>query len=81
MAFTKLTSTQTKFLERHLRGTGRSLSSAQARATFGIENLSARMSELRDVGLRVRTSINKTGKTIYTISRRDVFGNQFKIFK
>ncbi len=80
MSFTQLTTTQVEFLEKHLRGTGRSLSAAQARATYGIQNLRARMSELRQTGLRVRKSKNTEGRTAYSVSRRDIMGNQFKIF-
>lgn len=80
MSFTNLKSTQVAFLEKHLRGTGRSMSAAQARATYGIENLRARMTELRQVGLRVRTGVNSEGRTTYTVSRRDQLGGQFKIF-
>ena len=80
MAFTQLKSTQVEFLETHLRGTGREMSSAQAEATYGILNLRARVSELRQLGLRVRTSKNTEGRTAYAVSRRNVFGGQWKIF-
>ena len=80
MAFTQLRTTQVEFLENYLRGTGRELSSAQAEATFGIMNLRARVSELRSVGLRVRKSVNTEGRTTYAVSRRDVFGDQYKLF-
>ena len=80
MAFTNLKSTQVEFLETYLRGTGRELSAAQAEATFGIQNLRARMTELRQVGLRVRKTTNTKGRTAYAVSRRDVFGDQFKLF-
>jgi len=80
MSFTTLKSTQVAFLESHLRGTGRSMSSAQAEATYGILNLRARMSELRSAGLNVRKSINTEGRTAYAVSRRDVFGDQFKLY-
>ena len=81
MAFTNLRSTQVEFLETYLRGTGRELSAAQAEATFGIQNLRARMTELRQVGLRVRKTTNTKGRTAYAVSRRDVFGDQFKLFR
>lgn len=81
MAFTKIKSTQVAFLEKHLRGTNREISAAQAEATYGIRNLRARMSELRSVGLRVRKGVNTEGRTTYAISRRDVFGDQFKLFQ
>jgi hypothetical protein len=79
MAFTTLKSTQVAFLETHLRGTGRAMSAAQASATYGIQNLRARMSELRSLGLRVRSTVNTEGRTAYAISRRDMLGGQFKL--
>jgi hypothetical protein len=80
MAFTQLRTTQVEFLEQYLRGTNRELSSAQAAATFGIKNLRARMTEFRQTGLRVRKSKNTAGRTVYSVSRRDMFGDQGKIF-
>jgi len=79
MAFTNIKSTQLAFLESHLRGTGREMSAAQARATYGIQNLRARMSDLRSAGLRIRTSVNTQGRTTYAVSRRDVFGDQYRL--
>lgn len=76
MSVIKLTMTQNEFLEGHLRGTGRTISAAQARATFGIQNLRARISELRSVGLRVNTTINSAGRTAYSISARDILGSR-----
>jgi hypothetical protein len=76
MAFTTIQTTQNEFLLNYLRGTGRTLTEAQARAQFGINNLSARISELRQMGFRVRTSTNTQGRTAYAVSRRDVFGSQ-----
>jgi hypothetical protein len=80
MAFTQLKNPQVVFLESHLRGTGRTMTSKQAAATYGIKNLRARMSELRQAGLNVRTGVNTEGRTTYAVSRRDVFGDQFKIW-
>ncbi len=80
MSFTKLSTTQVVFLENHLRGTGRAISSAQARATYGIKNLRARMTEFRQAGLRVRKSLNTEGRTQYSVSRRDVVGGQERRF-
>ena len=79
MSFTTIKSTQVAFLETHLRGTGRTMSAAQASATYGIQNLRARISELRSLGMRVRLSVNTEGRTAYAISRRDVLGGQYKI--
>lgn len=80
MSFTNLKTTQVKFLETYLRGTGAELSSAQAEATFGIKNLRARMTEMRQAGLRVRTSKNTKGNTTYSVSRRDTTNKEYKLF-
>lgn len=80
MSFTKLKTTQVSFLEQYLRGTNREMSSAQARATYGIKNLRARMTDLRQSGLTVRRGKNTEGRTTYAVSRRDVAGNQFRIY-
>jgi len=80
MSFTQIKTTQNKFLETYLRGTDQTLTAAQASAKFGIENLSARVSELRDLGLNVQTIPTKTtGCVAYRMSRRDVSGSQAKV--
>jgi hypothetical protein len=73
MAFVKTSKTQNETLVSFLRGKNRGLTAPQARALFGIGNLRARMSELRQEGYRVRTSQNKSGKTVYFISRRMIW--------
>lgn len=80
MAVIKLTQSQNAFLEQHLRGTGRTISAAQAKATFGIQNLTARITELRKAGLVVNTTVNSAGKTAYSITARDAKGKRSKIF-
>lgn len=80
MAFTNLKTTQVSFLESHLRGTGRQMSAAQAQSTYGILNMRARMSDMRNAGLRVRTSTNTEGRTAYSVSRRDIAGYQGRVF-
>ena len=50
------------------------------KARFGIKNLSARMSELRDAGLVVRVDTATTGKARYAVSARDVSGSRAKAF-
>ena len=80
MAFTKLTTSQTAFLEQYLRGTGKALTESDASARFGIQNLRARMTDLRNAGLVVRTDVATTGKTRYTVSARDVNGSRAKVF-
>lgn len=70
MAFANLKTSQKEFLVKYLRGTGRELSSAQADVLYGIQNLRARMSELRGEGFTVRTRKNTEGRTAYAVSRR-----------
>ena len=70
MAFTKLTTSQRDFLVGYLRGTGKELSAAQAKANYGINQLPARMSELRTEGFKVRTRYNTVGTLSYAVSRR-----------
>ena len=72
MAFTSIKMTQREFLIDYLRGTGRELSAPQAETLYGIQNLRARMSEIRQDGFRVRTRVNTTGRMSYAISRRMV---------
>lgn len=81
MAFTSIKSTQVAFLEKHLRGTNRTLTESQAKSLYGVKNLRARLSDMRQAGLNVtRVSTKTTSRSAYRISRRDVFGDQFKIF-
>lgn len=72
MSFTQLTTSQNEFLVNYLRGTGRELTSAQAAANYGIKNLRARITELRQEGFKVRTRRNTVGTTSYAVSRRKV---------
>lgn len=78
-SFTTIKSTQNEFLEQFLRGTGRTISSRQAESIYGIKNISARMSELRSAGLKVRRVKNTAGRTAYTISARDVTGSRARM--
>jgi hypothetical protein len=71
---------QASFLEKHLRGTGRTISVAQAQANYGIAKLTARISELRAAGLQVKTITNTSGNTAYKISARDVNGSRARMF-
>jgi hypothetical protein len=80
MSFTTIKSNQTAFLETYLRGTGKSLTAADAAARFGIQNLTARVSELRDAGLNVKAEPATTGKLRYSMTARDVFGSRAKVF-
>jgi hypothetical protein len=80
MAFTKISTTQNKFLESYLRGTGRHISASQAEKIYGIKNIRARMSEFRQRGLRVRTLINSAGNTAYAVSARDTTGSRALVF-
>ena len=80
MAFTKIKTNQKAFLETYLRGTGKTLTAADAKARFGIQQLPARMSEFRDAGLVVKTAKATTGKTKYAVTARDVNGSRAKVF-
>lgn len=80
MSFTILSQPQNQFLESYLRGTGRTLTEAEARARFGIQNLRARMSELRQAGLIVRVERATTGRARYAVSSRDYYGGRARVF-
>lgn len=64
---------QARFLENHLRGTGRTLTASQAAKQYGILNLTARVFDLRNLGLNVKVAAGK-----YSISARDVVGSRAK---
>ena len=86
MARTKRTSNLNKvknqkaFLETYLRGTGRTLSAAQASANYGIAQLPARIYEMKQAGLVVKTVTNTSGNTAYKIVARDVTGSRARVF-
>ena len=80
MSFTKLRTTQNEFLEAHMRGTGVELTVKQARATYGVQNLRARICELRKAGLNVQSRKNYMGAASYRIPSRDMFGSRASIF-
>lgn len=70
MSFVKTTKTQVEYLVSYLRGTNRSISAPQALSIFGIKNLRARISDLRQAGFKIRKSFNTEGRTTYFVSRR-----------
>lgn len=72
MAFVNSSKTQTQLLVSYLRGTGRGISAPQAKSLFGIKNLRARISDLRQSGYKVRKNMNTQGNTTYFVSRRMV---------
>jgi len=80
MSFTTLKVTQNEFLEQHLRGTGRAISARQANSLYGIKNIRARMSELRNAGLRVNRKANTEGRSAYSVSARDLTGSRSQLF-
>jgi len=65
---------QARFLENHLRGTGRTLTASQAANQYGILNLTARVFDLRNLGLNVKVTSGA-----YSISARDVVGSRAKV--
>ena len=80
MAFTTIKTNQKTFLENYLRGTGKTLTAKDAKARFGIQQLPARMSEMKSAGLNVKTDVATTGATRYAITARDVNGSRAKMF-
>ncbi len=76
MSFTTLSVPQNEFLESHMRGTGVELTVKQARATYGVMNLRARICELRKAGLNVQSRKNYAGAASYRIPSRDVTGSR-----
>lgn len=50
------------------KGTRKSLSATQARTMFGVRNLRARVSELRDLGVRIET-----------VTSRSATGNAYRL--
>ena len=71
---------QKAFLETYLRGKGRTLSKEQAVANYGIQQLPARMYELKSAGMVVKTVKNTSGNTAYKVVSRDVNGSRAKVF-
>ena len=65
MAFVKTGKTQVESLVSFLRGKSRGISAPQAKALFGVKNLRARMSDIRQAGYRVRKTLNTEGRTTY----------------
>lgn len=65
---------QARFLENHLRGTGRTLTESQAANRYGILNLRARVFDLRTLGLNVKVASGK-----YKMVSRDIFGSRAKV--
>ena len=71
---------QKAFIETYLRGTGRTLSANQAKSNYGIAQLPARIFEMKQAGLVVKTVKNTSGNTAYKMVARDVTGSRSKIF-
>ena len=71
---------QKAFLETYLRGTGRTLSKEQAVANYGIQQLPARIYEMKSAGMVVKTVKNTSGNTAYKVVARDVNGSRSKVF-
>jgi len=68
MAFVKSNKSQKQLLISYLHGTNRGISAAQADAIFGIKNLRARMTELKQEGFVVYKDVNTRGNTTYFVS-------------
>jgi len=68
--------TQNQFLITHLRGTGRELTVAQAKSKYGIGNLRARVSELREAGYTIASRRTSTGSAAYLMATRKQGGSR-----
>lgn len=53
-------------IEKFLKS-GKKLSAAQAKSQYGVQNLSARISDLRKAGMSIRTLTTKAGTTAYAL--------------
>ena len=71
---------QKSFIETYQRGTGRTLSPAQAKANYGIAQLPARLHEMKAAGLVVKSVKNTSGNTAYRMTARDVNGSRARVF-
>ena len=80
MSFTTIKTNQKTFLENYLRGTRKTLTSAEASARFGIKSLPGRMSEFRSAGLNVRVTKSSKGTALYSVAARDAKGSRAKMF-
>lgn len=72
--------TQNQRLEAYLRGTGKELNAAQAELLFGVKNIRARMTDFRQNALKVNKRKSQSGSTMYSVTRRDIFGTECKAF-
>jgi hypothetical protein len=69
--------TQVQFLQELLRGNDVGLTAKEAKESYGIKHLGARMRDFRDNGFRVRTEVTgKYGELTYKLSARDVNGSR-----
>jgi hypothetical protein len=72
--------TQLQFLQDHMRGTGVSLTAAEASTMFDIKKLGARLHQLVKAGLKVRSVATGKGRELsYKVSARDLTGSRAKL--
>jgi hypothetical protein len=72
--------TQKQFLELHLRGTSKEITVAQARAQYGIQNLRARICEMRQDGLNVQSRKNYRNAGAFSMRSRDLTGSRATMY-
>jgi hypothetical protein len=60
--------TQNEQIVKYLSVPTRTLTEAQARSRFGVQNLRARISELRSDGTRIVTTTNSKGRAAYSLA-------------
>jgi hypothetical protein len=77
---TETLKTQNELLENYLRGKNRSITAHEAETRFGILNLRARVTELRQAGLKVTTDVTRDGRAKYFVASKDVYGSKKRVF-
>ena len=72
--------TQNELLHNYLRGKNRSITAQHAYSRFGIKNLRARITELRNLGLKVTSDVTRDGRAKYSIAAKTVTGSRKSLF-
>ena len=67
---TQTSGTQNESIQKYLSTAGRTLTEKQAERLFGVKNLSARVAELRQNGIRVVTEKTRDGRAKYSVASR-----------
>ena len=72
--------TQLEFLQTHMRGTDVELTAKEASSMYDIKKLGARLHQLKEAGLKVRSHATGCGRELaYKVSARDLTGSRAKL--